>query len=211
MQGGKTRYPIFHDIPSNVDIQPIAAVDEKSKTLYVEVVNATRMGHMMALDAGALPLSGTATFRRFSNGVNDVPIGAGVFNGGQVNFELPALSIIQVIVPLDSSTSPASETHVSGIAMSYQQKGKNYRAAATVTIGDAKGGSVSGATVHGMFSGATSDSVSGVTDGSGQITLNSSSTRQSGTWTFCVTDVVRAGWTYDQSANVKTCDSITTP
>lgn len=35
----KTRYPVVHDIPSPVDSQPIAAVDEPSHTLYIEVLN----------------------------------------------------------------------------------------------------------------------------------------------------------------------------
>ena len=211
LQGAKARYPISHDIPSQVDIQPIAAVDEGSRTLYVEVVNATRTGHTVVLDAGVHPLSGTATFRRLSDGINDVEIGAGTLNSGQLNFELPALSIIQVIAPLGNTPPPGGETHVSDIAMSFQRQGKNYRATATVTIDDVNGSPVEGATVHGVFNGATSDSVSGVSSGSGQVVLNSSNTRRGGTWTFCVNDIVRAGWLYNRSANVETCDGITTP
>ena len=95
--------------------------------------------------------------------------------------------------------------------MSSQQQGKNHRAAATVTFGDANGSPVGGVAVSGLFSGATSDNVSGMTDGGGKVTLNSSSTRQNGTWTFCVTDVALEGWIYNQGANVETCDGITTP
>ena len=169
------------------------------------------MGHTVLLDAGAHPLSGTATFRQFSNGVDDVEIGAGTLNSGQLNFELPALSIIQVIAPLGKTPPPGGETHVSDIAMSIQQQGKNYRATATVTIDEVNGSPVEGATVHGVFSGATSDSVSGVSNGSGQVSLNSSNTRRGGNWTFCVSDVVGAGWLYNRSANVETCGGITTP
>jgi hypothetical protein len=78
-----------------------------------------------------------------------------------------------------------------------------------VSIADTNGNPVPGATVKGTFSGATSDIVGGVTDGSGQISLNSSSTRQTPKWSFCVMDVTtRTGWIHEPSSNVETCDSI---
>ena len=106
--------------------------------------------------------------------------------------------IVQVSLPLGDVPPPGGEVRVSSIAMSYQLYAKNYRAAATVTIGDPNGSDSppAEATVHGVFSGLTNDSVSGVTNSSGQVTLTSSSTRKGGTWQFCVTDVVRAGWTW---------------
>jgi hypothetical protein len=95
--------------------------------------------------------------------------------------------------------------------MSYQRAGRNYKAKATVPILDANSAPVEGATVYGAFSGATSDSVSGVTGADGQVTLTSSNKKDGGTWTFCVDDVVKIGWTYDAGANFETCDSITAP
>jgi hypothetical protein len=77
------------------------------------------------------------------------------------------------------------------------------------TIVDANSAPVEGATVYGTFSGATSDSVSGVTGADGQMTLTSSNKKDGGTWQFCVDDVVKSGWTYDSEANVETCDYIT--
>ena len=65
--------------------------------------------------------------------------------------------------------------------------------------------------MYGTFSGATNDSVSGLTGANGNVTLVSSNKKNGGTWTFCVDDVTKSGWTYDASANVETCDTITAP
>jgi len=43
------------------------------------------------------------------------------------------------------------------------------------------------------------------------VTLTSGSKKNGGTWTFCVDDVTKSGWTYDSAANVEMCDSITAP
>ncbi len=113
--------------------------------------------------------------------------------------------------PTATATPGGGVMHVDDIAMSYQQAGKNYKAKATVPILDANSAPVEGATVYGTFSGATNESVSGVTGADGQVTLTSSNKKDGGTWQFCVDDVVKSGWTYDLEANVENCDSITTP
>jgi hypothetical protein len=95
--------------------------------------------------------------------------------------------------------------------MALKVAGPNVNAIATVTIVDAEGKPVSGALVYGQWSGATSDTDSGATDSSGQMTFKSDRLRDppSGiTFTFTVTAVVKDGWTYDSSANVETSDSI---
>ncbi len=101
--------------------------------------------------------------------------------------------------------------HVDDIAMAYQQAGRNYKAEAMVTIVDANSAPVEGATVYGTFSGATSDSVSGVIDADSKVTLTSSNKKDGGSWTFCMDNVVKSGWTYDSEANVENCDSIDVP
>jgi hypothetical protein len=111
--------------------------------------------------------------------------------------------------PTATATPGGDVMHVDNIAMSYQQAGRNYKAKATVTILDANSAPVEGAIVYGIFSGATSDSVSGVTSADGQMTLTSSNKKDGGNWQFCVDDVVKSGWTYDSEANVETCDYIT--
>lgn len=104
--------------------------------------------------------------------------------------------------------------HVGDIAMSLAYQGPWVSARATVTIISSDGQPVDGATVYGEWSGATSGSVSSTTDSNGKVTFTSARVRSpssSTTFTFCVTDVVKSGWTYDLTANVETCDSISVP
>ena len=95
--------------------------------------------------------------------------------------------------------------HVASITMSFQATGVRYKATAVVTVVDADSQPVGSTTVNGTFSGATSDTVEGSTGLDGQATLTSSSVRNGGTWTFCVTGLVKDGWEYDSTANLQTC------
>lgn len=102
--------------------------------------------------------------------------------------------------------------HVASIAMALVKNPIYTYAKATVTVVDANSNPVEGATVYGQWSGATSDSDSGVTDATGKVTLSSNKVRRpvaGTTFTFCVTDVTKTDWTYDKSANAETCDSVT--
>lgn len=118
---------------------------------------------------------------------------------------------------------PTTETmHVSDITIRLEIviHGKNTftNAVAKVTIFDVDTDGnpvnpVEGATVYGTWSGATSDADSGITNASGQVSLESNKVKNppSGTtFTFTVDDVVtKVGWTYDLGANIETSDSIT--
>ena len=97
--------------------------------------------------------------------------------------------------------------------MSTSQAGGNRtRGVAVVKIVDENGAGVSGATVSGDWSGLTSSSVSGTTGTDGRATLNSGFVRNAnGTFTFTVTGVTAAGFTYNPALNVETTDSITVP
>jgi hypothetical protein len=103
---------------------------------------------------------------------------------------------------------PTTFIHVSNIDMEVvKAKGPFYRAKATVIIVDDENTNVSGATVYGTFSGAKSNSVSGVTDTYGNVTLFSSKVKGGGSWTFCVDNVTKGGCTYNSDYNVETCDT----
>jgi len=81
-----------------------------------------------------------------------------------------------------------------------------------VTIVDAHGAPVSGATVYGHWSEPAYEEDSGVTDSNGQVKFNSDRLRKppSGTiFTFNVGDVVKEGWIYDPDANDEESDSVT--
>ena len=111
---------------------------------------------------------------------------------------------------------PAYTMHIDSIDMSTDSKtrGRNtfVWAVATVTIFDESESPVEGATISGHWSGATTDSDSGVTDAGGQISLKSDSVKNpSGetTFTFTVNGVTKNGWTYNSDANEETSASTT--
>jgi hypothetical protein len=111
-------------------------------------------------------------------------------------------------------SSVTNAMHIASIDMSFKTAGPNRNAIALVTIVNATGAPVGGATVEGNWSDATSDTDSGLTDASGEVALNSDKVRnaQSGTnFIFTVDSVSLAGWTYDSAANAETSDDITVP
>ena len=97
---------------------------------------------------------------------------------------------------------------VADIAMQRTGSTKYYQAQATVTVVDAQGRPVSGATVSGRFSGQSTKSTSAVTDSAGKARLKSSASWTRGTFGFTVTAIVRTGHTYEPALNVETSDSI---
>lgn len=110
-------------------------------------------------------------------------------------------------------SEPTNLIHVASITLSTStwKKSGTYWANATavVTIVDADGLPVEGATVSGSWSGLTADIDSGITDINGQVSLTSDDVAAtSGTFTFTVDDVTATGWTYDPTSNVETSDSI---
>ena len=72
---------------------------------------------------------------------------------------------------------------------------------------DSDGLPVSGATVTGDFSGPTSGSEEGTTNGNGVVEFSSSSTRSAtADWCFAVTNVSASGFVYNSALNVETSD-----
>jgi subtilisin len=125
---------------------------------------------------------------------------------------------------LTPETTPSNTMHVFSIDMGefkIVEAGPNkfYTAEATVTIfavdtdGNPLSSPVEGATVYGTWSGATSDSDSGVTDANGEVSLESNKVKNpsSGTtFIFTVDNVEKAGWTCDWKISV-TSESIKIP
>jgi len=97
LQSAKTAYTITDTIPSTVDVEPFAAKDPVSGTIYVEIINNTSQSHTVTLDLTALTTSGTVTFREYSATKKDVVIGTGTVVNGKLIFTIPANSITQVI------------------------------------------------------------------------------------------------------------------
>ena len=110
----------------------------------------------------------------------------------------------------------AGDMHVDSIEMSLKTRGPFLvNAITTVTIVDVNNTPVEGVTVSGHWSGATTDTDSGVTDASGKVSLESDKVKnpESGitTFTFTVDGVTKDGWTYDSGANVEESDNIIVP
>lgn len=82
------------------------------------------------------------------------------------------------------------------------------RAIATVTILDNSGDPVEGAMVYGSWSGLYSKEVSGDTNSEGKVSFRTRWVREPGNFEFCVNDVIKTDWTYDESIS-ETCDNIT--
>jgi hypothetical protein len=91
--------------------------------------------------------------------------------------------------------------------MSLKTAGPNNTCKATVTIVDEYGNPVEGATVTGTFSGDASGTESGVTGSDGEVLISKLVKGTVTTFTFCVTNVTHATFTYDPGANVETCDT----
>lgn len=111
----------------------------------------------------------------------------------------------QAQVNVSVQAGSVSVVHVENIAMSLTST----NARAKVTVTDAAGKPVAGVTVSGRWSGVVSKNVSGVTNSTGNKTFSSPSSTKPGAYTFTVTGVAIAGYTYDANQNKETSDSIT--
>ena len=114
-------------------------------------------------------------------------------------------------VVVQVSANLAKVIRVSSITLSVitTSKGKSVRAVVRVT--DGNGLAQSSATVSGTFSGLVSKLVSGRTDSTGAVVLDSPTTKSSGAVTFQVGGVDKRGYTYTPSLNAVTRQSITRP
>jgi PKD repeat protein len=99
---------------------------------------------------------------------------------------------------------------VANIAMSVTVNKRSIaKATADVTVKDAAGRLVPGATVTGTWSGIVAGGASAVTGSNGVASLASPTTKASGTFVFTVTGVTLSGYSYQTGLNVETADSIT--
>ena len=110
-----------------------------------------------------------------------------------------------------ATPGPSGTMHVSAIDMQYATAGRNYVVYTQVTIVDADGSPVSGATVDLTTTiGSSTATGSGPTGTDGTVTFSFKS-KQTGTYTSSVTNVSHASYTYDPASNVETTDSLNVP
>jgi PKD repeat protein len=92
--------------------------------------------------------------------------------------------------------------HVEDIALSLRiHKNGQAEAVASVTVRDASGNAVPGATVAGTWSGVVNSSTSAMTGSSGVATMKTQRTRALGSYTFTVTSISLAGYQYVPASN----------
>lgn len=189
------------------------------------------VGAVPVADFGASPTLGTAplmvSFTDLSGGGPSTwawNFGDGSVSGGQSpvhTYQVPGVYSVSLAVTnacgTDSTTKtgyitvtePSTPTgmYVAAITVVRENLAQGFRRArATVTVLDAGGAPLAGATVTGNFSGPTTNNgVSAVTNAAGQAVLFSGSTKGGGgNWCFLVTGVTHASQSYDPSSNVVT-------
>lgn len=107
--------------------------------------------------------------------------------------------------------APSTVLHVASITMDWQRAGKNRQGIATVKVVDANGAPVANASVTGSWTGACTSTWNSSTGTDGTTKAYSCRAPATTTVTFCVTSITRSGWSYDPSANVVSCGTITLP
>jgi len=109
-------------------------------------------------------------------------------------------------VTIDVAQASQDELHVQAQNVSREQLNKRFwQGLDTILITDQNNQPVEGVTVTATYSGPTSGQASGVTGTDGTVTLYTDRDRRpQSSWCFEVTDVVKAGYSYNASANAVT-------
>jgi PKD repeat protein len=108
-----------------------------------------------------------------------------------------------------TATTVQPKVYAGGITMALVAPNRTQAyAQAKVTVKDASGKVIPNATVSGSWSGIVSGTASAVTNASGVATINSASSKKTGTFKFTVNGMTAAGYSYDASLNVMSSNSI---
>ena len=123
---------------------------------------------------------------------------------------------VSIIVEEYQVPPPETPIHVAEIDMGIVSKagGRILYATTTITVKDGSGNPVDDVLVTGDWTGATSDSDSGITDSMGNVKFLSDTLRKTEgqqTFTFTVTNISKDGCGYDSGSNLETGDSISYP
>ncbi|GGX48626.1 family 16 glycosylhydrolase [Saccharospirillum salsuginis] len=106
----------------------------------------------------------------------------------------------------DTGGETATSTQVSALSANTRRVKGSEAAEVTVVVTDDLGQPVENATVTGSLTGSYNETVSGTTDASGYVVLQSTSAiKGTVAYEFCVGDISHGSLTYDASANAATC------
>jgi len=101
--------------------------------------------------------------------------------------------------------------HVESIILTSSIVGKNRTVTARITINDASGNAVPGASVAAQWTLPNSSKKNQVATTAADGVATFSITSKKGTYKICVTNVTKSGYTYDSSSDHINCPSLTTP
>ncbi len=170
------------------------------------VVEGTTLSDTTAAD-------GTYTIADVPVGTYTVTASAGGYQSQSVNnVTVTKDATTTVNFALSQAVEPTGTMHVAAILMWYDTSGPNFFIYTKVTIVDADGAPVPEAIVYLEMTlpNSSTPSGSGMTNADGTVTFKLRS-KQTGTYTSTVTNVVKDSWTYDSEANEETSDSIPAP
>jgi hypothetical protein len=170
--------------------------------------------------AGATVTAGSTSDTTDASGFYQMTLPAGTYNVTASASGYTSQTASGVVVSAGATTTQnfalvpvqTSAMHVSSITLSYTIKGKRVTVQSNVSILDQNGNVVPSATVFGEWTlpDGTLTAQSAATNTSGVANFRVT-TRQRGLYEICVTNVTKAGYVYDPSQNVETCDVITVP
>ena len=112
-----------------------------------------------------------------------------------------------VTITVQAPVGEATSVHIESIVVGTVGAGQGNKAGtAVVLVLDNNGNPVAGVVVEGDFTGSIEETLSGVTDGNGQVVLTTTKfARKKVNVTFCVTSVMAGVLDYDSGANVVNC------
>jgi len=192
-------------------------VSVKNEGTYNESFNVTLTDTTAGNEIGSEPvtlIAGASAMITFSWNTTGATSGDHILEATAeiVDYEIDTLDNSKSTTVTVVDAAPSNTIHVASIDMSTEiikLNGWYTYATALVTIVDADGNAVENANVSGDWSVTTTDSDSGGTDANGQVSFDSDNVKNAaGTFTFTVTDVTLVGWTYNESANAESSDSI---
>jgi hypothetical protein len=198
----------------NVPNQPPVIVSAAIASPNPALAGQSVMLSAGASDADGDPLSYVWDFGDGANSVQGSSVThsyvAGVFTAAvsiSDGMHAPASSSVVVTVKNVSIRTLHLKSIILNILPGNGNSGKS--AKADVTVVDNDGATVNGATVSANWSGLVNGAVPGLTNTTGLASFTSGKSKQSGVFTFTVTNVTAPGYTYDPDQNVVTRVSIT--
>jgi len=210
-----------HDAAVRVDASPDeqTVVQPADAVFTVQVDGTCALGAPVTMSAAGLPGGTTATWS-----VNPVmPSGSTTLTIGNTGAAAPGTYTITITGTSGSASHSETVTltleggstntlHINALTLSYTGTAVPYKLRAVITVHDQAHARASGVTVYGTWTLPNGRQISrtALTNVAGRANIPVSG--KAGTYQFCVTDLVKAGYTYDPADDeVPACQTIAVP